>query len=93
MNKRQRTIFFSAMVIIFLIIGPSIIMYSQGYRFDTKKFQFVETGGLYIKAFPEEAQLYINDKYINETSFFTKDILVQNLLPDNYNIRVEKDGY
>ncbi len=93
MNKRQRTVFFFAMVIIFLIIGPSIIMYSQGYRFDTKKFQFVETGGLYIKAFPEEAQLYINDKYINETSFFTKDILVQNLLPDNYNIRVEKDGY
>ncbi|KUK66351.1 MAG: transmembrane(s)proteins 9..31 [Parcubacteria bacterium 34_609] len=81
------------MVIIFLIIGPSIIMYSQGYRFDIKKFQFVETGGLYIKAFPEEVQLYINDKYINKTSFFTRDILVQNLLPDNYNIRVEKDGY
>lgn len=93
MNKKQRTIFFFAMVIIFLIIGPSIIMYSQGYRFDTKKFQFVETGGLYIKTFPEEVQLYINDKYINETSFFTRDILVQNLLPDNYNIRIEKDGY
>ena len=68
-------------------------MYSQGYRFDVKKFQFVETGGLYIKTFPEEAHLYINDEYINKTSFFTRDILVQNLLPDSYNIRIEKDGY
>jgi len=93
MNKNQRTIFFFAMVAIFLIIGPSIIMYSQGYRFDIKKFQFVETGGIYIKAFPEEADLYINDEYINKTSFFTRDILIQNLLPENYNIRIEKEGY
>lgn len=93
MNKNQRTIFFFAMVALFLIIGPSIIMYSQGYRFDIKKFQFVETGGIYIKAFPEEANLYINDEYINKTSFFTRDILVQNLLPENYNIRIEKEGY
>jgi len=68
-------------------------MYSQGYRFDIKKFQFVETGGIYIKAFPEEAFLYIDDEYINKTSFFTRDILIQNLLPENYNIRIEKDGY
>ena len=68
-------------------------MYSQGYRFDIKKFQFVETGGIYIKAFPEEADLYINDEYINKTSFFTRDILIQNLLPENYNIRIEKEGY
>ncbi|KUK50007.1 MAG: transmembrane(s)proteins 21..43 [Parcubacteria bacterium 33_209] len=93
MNKNQRTIFFFAMVVIFLIIGPSIIMYSQGYRFDIKKFQFVETGAIYIKVFPEEANLYIDDEYINKTSFFTRDILVQNLLPENYNIRVEKEGY
>ena len=93
MNKNQRTIFFFTMVVIFLIIGPSIIMYSQGYRFDIKKFQFVETGGIYIKAFPEEAFLYIDDEYINKTSFFTRDILIQNLLPENYNIRIEKDGY
>jgi len=68
-------------------------MYSQGYRFDIKKFQFVETGAIYIKVFPEEANLYIDDEYINKTSFFTRDILVQNLLPENYNIRVEKEGY
>lgn len=93
MNKNQRRIFFFTMVIIFLIIGPSLFMYSQGYRFDIKKFQFVETGGLYIKTFPEEARLYINNEYINKTSFFTRDILVQNLLPDSYEIKIEKDGY
>ena len=93
MNKKQRTIFFFAMVIIFSIIGPAIIMYSQGYRFDVKKFQFVETGGIYIKARPEEVDLYVNDKYIQKSSLFTRDILVQNLLPGNYNIKVEKDGY
>lgn len=81
------------MSIVFLFVAPTIIMYSQGYRFDIKKFQFVETGGIYIKALPEETNIYINDEYINKTSFFTRDILVQNLIPDSYKIRVEKDGY
>ena len=81
------------MSIVFLFVAPTIIMYSQGYRFDIKKFQFVETGGIYIKALPEETNLYINDDYINKTSFFTRDILVQNLIPDSYKIRVEKEGY
>ncbi|MDD3386536.1 MAG: hypothetical protein PHU17_01865 [Candidatus Pacebacteria bacterium] len=93
MNKKDRTILFILMSTIFLFVAPSVIMYSQGYRFDIKKFQFVETGGIYIKATPDEVNLYINNEYINKTSFFTKDILIQNLIPNNYDLKIEKEGY
>lgn len=93
MTKKKRTILFASMSILFLFIAPFLIMYSQGYRFDTKKLQFIETGGLYIKAIPEEVNLSINQQYINKTSFFTRDILIQNLIPDSYKIKIEKEGY
>jgi len=93
MTKSQRTRLFILMAILFALIAPSIIMYSQGYRFDTKKLRFVETGGIYIKAYPTETDVFVDNKRIDKTSFFSRDILINNLLPETYALRLEKDGY
>jgi hypothetical protein len=81
------------MITIFAFIAPLIIMYSQGYRFDVKKFRFVETGGIYVKAYPSEADVFLNNEIINKTSFFSRDILIKNLLPENHTVKVEKKDY
>lgn len=93
MTKKQRTILFFLMAIIFIIVAPSIILYSQGYRFDVKKMMFVETGAIYLKVYPEESTIFLNNEKQKETSFFSRDLLMQNLLPQNYLIRIEKEGY
>ena len=68
-------------------------MYSQGYRFDIKKIKFLETGGIYIKSIPGDAIVSIDADYKNKTSGFSRDILIQNLLPENHFIKVEKENY
>jgi hypothetical protein len=81
------------MVLVFAVIAPGIIMYSQGYRFDIKKMRFLETGGIYIKTMPSDAIVTIDNDYKNRTSGFSKDVLIQNLLPENHNIKIEKENY
>ena len=93
MTKRTRTVLFILMVLVFAVIAPAIIMYSQGYRFDVKKMKFLETGGIYIKTLPSDAGVTIDNDYKNRTSGFSKDVLIQNLLPENHNIKIEKENY
>lgn len=93
MTKTVRTILFILMVLIFTVISPGIIMYSQGYRFDIKKMKFLETGGIYIKTLPGDTTVSIDDNYKNKTSGFSRDLLIQNLLPDNHTIKIEETNY
>ncbi len=94
MNKKIRTIFFFALLLIFLAITPIIIFYSQGYRFDWKQWKVLETGGIYLKTSVPGASVYIDNKFSNRTGqLLTYDFLTQNLLPAKHNIRVEKAGY
>jgi len=93
MSKKARTILFFILVIIFLIITPIIIFYSEGYRFDFESRKIIETGGIFIKTYPGEANILINDKKEKTTSNFTRNVLIQNLVPKNYNIKINKQGY
>jgi hypothetical protein len=94
MNKKIRTIFFFALLLIFLAITPLIIFYSQGYRFDWKQWKVLETGGIYLKTSVPGANVYIDNKFSNRTGqILTYDFLTQNLLPIKHNIKVEKPGY
>jgi len=93
MNKKGQTLLFFFLLILFLIVGPSIILYSQGYRFDLQKMKFLATGGIYVKTNPGDASVYIGGKYQNRTTGFSRDLLVQNLLPESHEIKIEKEGY
>jgi len=53
----------------------------------------VETGGLSIKTSVPEVSIFINDQYKNKTSNFSRDLLIQNLTPGEYKVRVEKTNY
>ncbi len=88
----KKTAFF-VLVLAFFTVVPILILNVQGYRFDFKKMKLVETGGLSIKASAPEANVFVNGQYKNRTSSFTRDLLVQNLAPEEYEIRVEKSGY
>jgi len=93
MNKKTRTILFFICVFLFALTAPSVILYSQGYRFDFETKKVVQTGGLYFKVAPRSAQVYINGKLKDTTSIFTNSSLIENLLPKTYYIEIKKDGY
>jgi len=70
-----------------------VLFYSEGYRFDFETNKIIETGGFYIKTNPEEVTISINDKIKKTTSNFSRNVLIQDLTPKTYNIKVSKLGY
>ena len=88
-TKRNLVIF---CVSFFLIVSPITILYSQGYRIDFKNKEIVKTGGLYFKTLPKSAQILINEKPKKKTDFFFGAILIENLIPDLYNVEIQKEN-
>jgi len=93
MKNWQRKFLFSFFLSLFLIFGPILIFYSLGYRFDFEKRRITKTGGIFIKALPKEVEISIDGKIKEKTDPFWGSLLIENLLPKKYKIRVEKEGY
>lgn len=93
MTKRTRTILFFICLVLFLSVTPLIIFYSQGYRFDADSKKITRTGGFFLKVTPKQTKIYVDEKLKEETNFFFGSVLIENLLPKRYKVRVEKEGY
>lgn len=88
-QRKHRILFFWIIFIITLIIIPILLLYSSGYRIDTNGFKIVKTGSLHVETIPKNADIYINDKLYPKTA----PVLINNLAPNEYNIRINKNGY
>jgi hypothetical protein len=93
MTRKSRTILFYSFVLLFLLLCPVLVLYSQGYRFDAANRKIAQTGGIFIKIEPKQADVYINGKLEKKTDFFFGSALIKNLLPKKYKIEVKKEGY
>ncbi len=98
MTKKQRSFLFVLMVLVFLVTGPSIVLYSQGYRIDFEKMQIVQTGAFYFRVTPRNVEIEISsldNKKIGSfsTGFFFGTSYVENLIPKKYNIEISKENY
>jgi len=90
MKRKNRLIILAFCILLFFLIAPLILLYSQGYRFDFDKNKIVKTGGIFIKVSNTSAEIYINEKFVKKTGFFANATLIENLLPKKYNIEVKK---
>jgi tricorn protease-like protein len=93
MTKKIRTILFSICAILFFLIAPTITLYSMGYRIDFEKKKFVQTGGFYFKVLPKNVQISIDGKIKRKTDLIFGSIFIKNLLPKEYKVEIEKEGY
>lgn len=97
MNSKNRAILFFSFVALFFLAAPVLVFYSQGYRLNwppqNRQKLIVMTGGLFIKASPKQANIYINGNLAKKTDFFFGSSLVENLLPRTYAVKIQKDGY
>ena len=70
-----------------------VVFYTAGYRYHFKKEKFQKSGGIVLEFQPKEVKIYLQDKKIEETGFFDNSFKIPDLLPGQYNIKIEKDGY
>ena len=91
-SSRTRFVYFIIFFLVFLAVAPFILLYSFGYNW-TKNFSLLQTGGVYVYSSETGAQLYLDNKLDNSTSVFQHGLLVKDLRPDTYGIKLVKDGY
>ena len=93
MTRKRRLLLFIILLILFLLVAPSTVLYSFGYRFDFDTKKITQTGGFYFKVLPKSAQVYIDKKLSKRTDFFFGAVFINNLLPQKYEVEIKKDGY
>lgn len=85
--KRRTILIFS--IILFIILAPTIILYSSGYRFDFENFRVKKVGMIIIESRPKDINVFINNKLANKRTPYKKS----NLTPRIYNIDLKNDIY
>jgi len=102
MSLRTRRILYSFFILLFLTITPMVIFYAAGYKFTLSGKKLQKTGSFIFNTKPKGAKIYLNDKpqqtffkkyFSQEKSFITTPAKIKNLLPDEYYIKFELDGY
>jgi len=79
-------------ILAFFVLGPILIFYASGYRYDLKRNKVLKTGTLMLEAKNfKKGDLFINDELYKKP--FNEKTFIYNLLPGEYQIKLEKDGY
>lgn len=88
-NPDKKSLSIILLVILFIVGGTVALSYfARGYQISTKgKVSFLATGIISVTSQPKAASVYVNDRLITATD----DTI--NLVPDQYTIRIVKDGY
>lgn len=79
-------------VVVFAISSYVTILYAQGYKYSFSEAKFFRTGSVFIKT-NEDAEVYLNNKFLNSTSFFGSSYTISRLLPGQYTVRLQRENY
>ncbi len=92
MTRKTRTIVFYVGIAVFIIASYVMVLYAQGYKYSFQKHRFFLTGAISLKA-NTDAKIFVNDTLAGSTSFLTNSFSIDRLLPGQYVIRLQRDGY
>ena len=92
MTPKKQLITIVILFFIFISVIPLIICYSMGYRI-SEDFKIVETGGIYLSSSEADTSLYVNGKLKKKSGLVDRNILLQNLKPGLYNIKLTKNEF
>ncbi len=94
MTKKDRNALFYLFCAAFAVAGALAVFYAQGWRFDFETLHFRKVGGVYLRSFPDNALVFINDKKVDKNpGLLDRGRFVGNLFPKNYKISFVNDGY
>ena len=101
MTLKVRRILSLIFIILFIAITPAIMLYAAGYRLSKNGFFIQRTGMFIIDSKPKGAKIFIDGQpqeswsslIFNKKNFITAPAKIKDLLPGEYDLRLELDGY
>lgn len=83
---------FYGAVVLFFLASYVAVLYALGYKYSFSENRFQRTGAIFLKS-NESAKVFADDELVDSTSFLTNTLGIDGLLPGQYVIRLQKDGY
>lgn len=93
MRKKTRKIIFIFGLLLFFIITPLLLLYSQGIRISFGEQRILRTGGFYFNVLQNSVEIYLNGSLQEKTGIWGNSVLIRNLPPQKYDIEIKKAGY
>ncbi len=88
-TKPWRMALLAVFIVIFVILTPTIILYSAGYRWSFIQNRWQLVGGLSIDTEPKNVEVYLNGKMVGTKS----PLRLMTLVPDTYELTLSAPGY
>lgn len=94
MSRETRRVLFYLFVVAFLILGSSIVLYSQGWRFNFKTDSFQRIGGIFLNSTPSDAVITLDGGSVqNQSSILQAGTLISDLIPGEHSLTLSEKGY
>ena len=101
MTLKVRRIISLIFILLFLTIAPAIVLYAAGFKLSKNGFFIQKTGIFIIDSNPRGAKIFIDGKVqknfvsslFNKNNFIVTPAKIKNLLPGEYNLSLELNGY
>jgi hypothetical protein len=65
----------------------------MGYRINFETWKVAATGGIYVRTFPAADQIIFDSKIFKKPGIFNNAVFVQDLLPKQHSVLIQKEGY
>jgi len=93
MPQRHRQIFFWTLVLVFVLLLPTMIFYTTGYRLifdsDTETTMVTSTGGMYVTTSNLDIDVYLDEEQIEQPRLFRNAYYIQNIKAGQHRIVVQ----
>jgi len=101
MTLKVRRILSSIFILLFLAVTPAIVLYAAGFKLGKNGLSIQRTGTFILDSEPRGAKILINGKtqktlvssLFNKNDFITTPAKIKGLLPGEYNLSIELNGY
>lgn len=88
MTTAAKRALFVLATLAFLVLGPGVVLYAWGYRYNFDEQRVDVTGILYIKSFPRRANVLLDGQLKSEAT----PAQITGLQPGSYRVTVEREG-
>ncbi len=94
MTRTKRRVIFYLLIVVFIALGGGVTLYAEGYRLDTEKFTVRKVGAIYIRTYPGDTNVLLNQIPVSRPfSIFENGVLINDLFPKTYEVIAEREGF
>jgi hypothetical protein len=94
MKLQTRKRIFYVFILLFVVVGAVVVLYAEGWRINLSTLETEKAGGIYVRSYPNSAQITLNGKLVqNQSAFLSPGTFISGLFPKTYTLMLSASGY